>query len=295
MSISLEGLAEWREHFGEGETAVERLGAALFVNSDHPHTRLMVMFTAYFDASGNGVEQPFVVVSGYVANFLQWRMFEHSWKAIHKEHDVQLPFHMSPFIEAITYPQSYAKQKNARADYVEIAKYPKKVDKFLRGLCITQEGMVSCGFSCIVEMGLYGKVNDQFDLRDVIPPYALGARVCLALVHTWEGCLNIEENAECIFEKGDFEQSKFTELLISEGHPSPIYKPKDEFSGLQAADMYAWEQYHCKKKELKGEQLPYRDSFNSLLTAIPKLHGVATEELLVGLCKAKGINAKEIK
>lgn len=292
ISVELfwERLCEWSERFATGRLAIERLAASLFVNTDHLN---MAMFTAYFDASGNAREQPFVVVSGYIANFLQWKLFEASWLEAHKKHDVELPFHMSDFVEATTHPRSYELQKKARPDYVEIAKHPKKAESFLWHLCRVQEGMVNCGFSCIVQMDLYRRVNDSFDLRALIPPYALGARTCLALVHGWESAFDIQEPVECIFEKGDFEQVKFTDLLKSEEYPyEPIYKPKAEFAGLQAADMYAWEQSNCKKKELRGEDLPYRDTFNSLLTSIPKLHGVVTEESLLALCRDKGIDPK---
>jgi len=293
LRIDLERISRWADSFGTGEIALERLAAAIFVNTDNPESRLMALFTAYVDASGNAQDQPFVVVSGYIANFLQWKLFEGSWSEAHRKHDVEMPFHMTAFIEATTHPQSYALQKNARPDYVALAKYPKKAESFLWHLCRVQEGMVNCGFSCIVEMGVYRQVNANFDLRSAIPPYALGARTCLALIHGWEANFDVQEPVECIFEKGDFEQGKFTELLRSEGYPyEPIYKPKAEYAGLQAADMYAWEQANCKKKELRGEELPYRDTFNSLLINIPKLHGIVTEKSLLSLCREKGIDPR---
>jgi hypothetical protein len=53
----------------------------------------MALFTAYFDASGNAEESDsFIVVSGYIANFSQWKMLENMWRQIHSEFGVTTPF-----------------------------------------------------------------------------------------------------------------------------------------------------------------------------------------------------------
>jgi hypothetical protein len=65
----------------------------------------MAMFTAYFDASGNAIDQPFIIVSGYIANLFQWREFEKQWAAVHKQYSVNLPFHMAEFMAALNNPQ----------------------------------------------------------------------------------------------------------------------------------------------------------------------------------------------
>jgi hypothetical protein len=48
----------------------------------------------------------------------------------------------------------------------------------------------------------------------------------------WEEDYGIREPIECIFEEGDFEQGKFTLLMVDEGQFPPIYKTKNEFAGL---------------------------------------------------------------
>lgn len=90
----------------------------------------MVLFTAYFDASGDW-NQPFVIVAGYIANLWQWKSLENVWPNIHKEYGVQTPFHMADFIAACT-TETYARQKNARPDYVEIAKDKERANAFLK-------------------------------------------------------------------------------------------------------------------------------------------------------------------
>jgi hypothetical protein len=254
-------------------------------------SQIMALFTAYFDASGNSVDQPFVIVSGYVANWIQWKLLESQWKLIHAEFEVNTPFHMSDFVSAHSNPK-YATQRNARSDYVTIASTPGRGSEFLKKLTIAQMGMANCGVSCIIDMGVYSEVSSVLRLQEVIPPYALGARMCIARVRKWEEEFDVQEPVECIFEEGDFGQGKFTDLMVSEGNDSPIYKKKKDFAGLQAADHYAWEQAFFLKKELIGQQLPPREAFTLQLNLIPKLHMGATAASLVKLCEAKGIDPR---
>jgi hypothetical protein len=134
----------------------------------------MTVFTAYFDASGNPHDQPFIVVSGYIANLYSWRQLEEDWSQLHTLYCVDPPFHMAEFVAALNNPK-YKTQKNARADYVEIAKDPERANGFLGQLSLRQSIYVSCGVSCIVTMDIYKGVSSLLELRDVVPPYALAA------------------------------------------------------------------------------------------------------------------------
>jgi len=65
-------------------------------------------------------------------------------------------------------------------------------------------------------MDIYNNVSSLLDLREVVPPYALAAHMCIEKLHQWEQLFAIGESAESIFEAGDFEQGKFTKLLVDE-------------------------------------------------------------------------------
>ncbi len=251
----------------------------------------MPMFTAYFDAAGNARDQSHVIVSGYIANYLQWQMFEHTWKNAHSQYGVELPFHMSEFIAA-SRNQNYEKQRNARADYVEIAKDKNRARAFFDKLCIAQISFVNCAVSAIVPMNIYEGVSSLLELREVIPPYALGAGICLTRIARWEKDFDVQIPVECIFEEGDFEQGKFTELMVADGAEVPIYKKKNDFAGLQGVDQYAWEQYFYLDKLERGTGLPARESFQWLLSAIPNMHARVTTAQLIALCTAKGIDPR---
>ncbi|HTU51337.1 MAG TPA: DUF3800 domain-containing protein [Acidobacteriaceae bacterium] len=252
----------------------------------------MALFTAYFDASGNAKDQPRVVVSGYIANYGQWKLFEKSWELAHADFGVVLPFHMSEFVAALERPDSYKQQKNARQDYISIAQNADKAMLFLRVLTNIQMCGVLCGISTIIDLEIYESVSSLLDLRSVVPPYALGARMCMENVHTWERAFQVSEPVECIFESGDFEQGKFTDLMIDEGEACPIYRNKSDFAGLQAADMYAWEQANFLRKYKINPLIDARQEFGMLLHAIPKIHTHAPLEVLINLCHAKGIDPR---
>jgi hypothetical protein len=293
MMRAFSDLLEWASAFDDARYSIDSLAASLFVNSPNPRARLMAMFTAYFDASGNAEQNhSFIVVSGYIANMLQWRSLEVMWEYIHKEAGVNKPFHMSEFVAATSNPDRYAKQKNARADYVAIGKDLPKAEKFLRDICLAQQTIVNCGISCIVDLKIYNEIGSLLDLRRVIPPYALAARMCVAKVHDWEDQFAVQEPTEIIFEKGDLEQEKFTELVKDEGGPPPIYRDKKDYAGLQAADHYAWEQFFYLKKQRTGAHLPARGAFKFLLNFIPCMHIQVHRDGLLKLCERKNIDPR---
>lgn len=261
------------------------------MNCDDPENRLMAMFTAYFDASGNAKDQPLIIVSGYIANYFQWRNFEDLWERIHREYGVLKPFHMAEFMASRRSP-TYKHQKNARTDYVAIASDQDKAESFLRTLVYAQAANVLCSISCIVPMSLYNEVDSVIDLRSVVPPYALGARMCIQRLHRWEDDYKIAEPVEYIFESGDFEQGKFTELMIDEGEAVPIYRSKNDFAGLQGADHYAWEEFNFLKRHTVNELQAATPTLGMLLQSIPKLHTTPTIETLMDICHVKEIPAK---
>jgi len=250
----------------------------------------MAFFTAYFDASGNARQQPFVVVSGYVANFGQWRNFERQWDWVHAKFGVEKPFHMSAFFAANFQPE-YKNQKNARTDYIELAKDPERAQQFLRSIAEVQISNVKCGISCIVQMDVYEEISSVMNLREVVPPYALGAQMCLERVRQWEQYFDVHDPVECIFETGDFEQGRFTDLMTEEGRDPPIYKGKKDFAGLQGVDHYAWEQYYTLTHQLRAD-FEVRETFRVMLEAIPKRHTSPTRAVLIRLCERKGIDPR---
>jgi hypothetical protein len=289
-----DSVAKWAACFPTSDQKpVDRLAAAVFVNSPNPGARLMAMFSAYFDASGNAVDQPFVIVSGYIASYIQWKFLENAWERVHNQYGVKLPFHAADFMAARTNLQKYEKQRNARADYVAIASQPDQAERFLINLVQLVAVTTNCSVAGVVPMEIYNGVSSLLDLREVVPPYALGARLCIELVRQWQQLFDVQEPIECIFEAGDFEQGKFTKLMIDEGAAAPIYKDKKDFVGLQAADHYAWERVAMRKQMARlSPAEPPPSAAYAFLGVIPKLHLETTTAHLIHVCHIKGIDAR---
>jgi len=205
---------------------------------------------------------------------------------------------MAEFIAACT-TDTYKKQNNARADYVGIAKDKMRAYAFLKELVIAQATMTNCAVTCVVRMNIYNEINSLVELREKIPPFALGARYCVERIHKWEKEFEIEEPVELIFEEGDFGQGQFSDLIVSEGMSPPMYKRKEDFAGLQMADHYAWEISNRLKSEEKEKQLNRefepRVDLLTLYWSIPRLHIEPTQESLIHISHAKGIKARAWK
>jgi len=280
----------------DGRWALHRLAAAVFVGCENPEGRLMAMFTAYLDAAGDSTKEPFVVVAGYIANFVQWKGFEAAWRTVHEQSSVSLPFHMTDFVAATTNPK-YSEQGNVRNDYVEIAKDPLRLRTFVHGLVFTQATFINCVVTAVVRMNVYNEMDGFVELREAIPPFALGARYCVNRVRQWEKKFEISEPVEMIFEEGDLGQGEFSRLMVGEGSALPIYKRKADFLGLQAADQYAWEIARRlkdteKEKELRREFDP-RSELKFLYNTIPRLHIEPTAESLAFIANERGIKVRK--
>ena len=157
--------------------------------------------------------------------------------------------------------------------------------------------MFTCAVTAVVRMNVYNEVDGFVELREAIPPFALGARYCVNRVRKWEQYFQIAEPVEMIFEEGDLGQGDFSRLMVGEGQPLPIYKKKNDFLGLQAADQYAWELARRLKdddKEKKlGREFNPRIELQFLYTTVPRLHVEPTAESLVFIANEKGIKLRK--
>lgn len=255
-----------------------------------PGEHLMGFFTAYFDASGHPADQPFVIVAGYVANYTQWRLLNAAWDLEHKHSGVDLPFHMTDFMAARRAARQGGTAK--RQDYLHLDDV--QAGHFLMHLANWQQAYMALGVTCVVEMSEYLEINTVLDLRTIVPPYALAARVCTARIDEWRQCHGIEGTVECIFEDGDFERGRFIDLMRAEGMPAPIFKGKKDFPGLQAADYLAYEMKEHVESQREGKQETPSLLLQRLMV-IPHIHLKPTKHELISLCEAKGILPRILK
>lgn len=271
----------------EDFTGFDNLAYSIF---REPRERLMGFFTAYFDASGHPADQPFVIVAGYVANYTQWRMFNAVWELEHKDAKCDIPFHMADFMAARRAAKKGRTSK--RADYLRLT--DGEASAFIMHLANYQQAYMALAVICIVEMSEYEEIDTVLDLRTIVPPYALAARVCTDRIDKWRHEHSIHGPVECIFEDGDFERGKFIDLMRIDGMPAPIFRDKKDFPGLQAADYLAWEMNSQVKAE-KGGMEGRRRILLHRLSAIPHIYIKPKKHELIKLCEAKGIMPKILK
>jgi hypothetical protein len=271
--------------YDDANNQLECLASAIYPSGSEGHLMAQLSaYTAYFDASGHPSDQPFVVVAGYVANIHQWKFFNRMWESIHKEYDIALPFHATDF---------YARAK--QYEHLPEGNETGKPHDFITSLATAQQIYTLLHVSCVVDMGVYNDIADVFLIQTMVPAFALGARVCVALIQDWQKSFGVEHPIECVFEDGDFGKGKFIDLMRVERMPAPIFKDKGNFPGLQAADHIAWESSsHLKRERKAGGPVPRTHPFMQQL-AIPHIHIQATLANLLDLCERKGIPIKRSK
>jgi hypothetical protein len=248
----------------------------------------MAFFTACFDAAGHPADQPFVVVAGYISNYMQWKSFDQMWEKTHSIAGVNLPFHMADFNAS----RGSAKNK-IRQDYSKLSDI-EHADFIIRLTAIQQMHMLFA-VSAVVNISDYMTVNTVLDLRNIVPPYALAARLCIAKLNEWRSKYIGGAPIETIFEAGDFERGKFIDLMRVEGLPAPIFEGKKDFPGLQAADHLAWELNAQLKAEMNGAPRNQQRYPFQLQLAVPHTAVTATQADLIRLCELKDIMPRLVK
>lgn len=261
----------------------DSLCCAIF--TEQRESRLMAqlsMYSAYFDASGHPSDQPFVVVSGFVANIEQWQGFNFAWAQHHTNAGVNLPFHMTDFM---------ARQRD---DYKKWSRPDPEADKFLNKLSSVPLIYSLLSVSYIVEMGAYRQMDEVLMLEQFVPAYALAAHECVSAIEQWKKWVHVEHPIEYVFEDGDFGKGKFMDWMRVERAPAPIFRNKKDFAGLQSADQLAWEVAHFKKEKRKNPTFQPSPSFARLL-AVPRLHFESDIGTLLEVCEKNGVPIKRGK
>jgi hypothetical protein len=145
-------------------------------------------------------------------------------------------------------------------------------------------------------MKVYNEVDELIELKEKIPPYALGARYCVDRIRKWEREFEVEKPVEMVFEEGDLGQTEFSKMMVGENSDLPIFKKKKDFAGLQAIDHYCWEITNRLKAQGKENQLACefepRIQLVYLYESIPKLHIEPTTQTLLSICQERGFKAR---
>jgi hypothetical protein len=196
---------------------------------------LMSGYYLYCDAGG-GKDHGFIVVAGYLSTFERWNAFTGEWNELLARFDIPY-FHMKKFSQ---FEEPFDS---------DIWKDEKRRARFLSSAADIIARNVEKSISCIVEFGIFDRVNKIYRLDDAVGvPYSLASRTCAAKASLHRGSAT---DATYIFDDGDEGRGELMRVMERDGYPSPIFRPSRDrmkdgrlvrgLRPLQAADFAAYE------------------------------------------------------
>lgn len=207
--------------------ALTHLLRSLILGRDPESVHAALMLTAYFDESGHRDEHQTVVMAGFVASIRQWEAFDAAWKKALGD----IPyFHMKEFV---------------RKDHPFYADWDaERRTRFMTGL-VDAMLLLPQSFGTGITMASYDEANKFFWLDSFIgKPWTVCAMSCIGFVEQWHK-KKAKDCVEYIFHRVPPKtgQGKLRDLMLHQGLLEPVFRPAEKLSGLQAADLLAWE-YH---------------------------------------------------
>ncbi len=173
------------------------------------------MFKCYFDASGDDHTQ-LLVVAGFVSHTESWIDWEAEWLERLSKDGLEY-FHNRKLCQ-----WELGRRKRLVADLSEITSHH-----------------VSHNFGVIVKNSdLTGNVSKTAREKWRIQAYSLAGRTIARGARLWA------ENwggriPELVFERGDKGQGNLHHLLVSQGYPEPIFRPKRKYRDRKSGILYA--------------------------------------------------------
>ena len=205
---------------------------------------IMGMFTAYFDASGQEHEHPYMVVAGFVSSVTAWLEFSEEWKAVLGQYGIKT-FHATDCQNWKGEFKDWKGQDNKRLrlwhDLIGVIKKT-QFQKFGIGIEVKDWNE-----SFTAERKRQSKIN----------AYVLCSLACAERVMLWARRQYISTPIEYIYESGDPGSGQLKGHFDEMEYPAPSFKHKEDrmIGGifypatipLQAADFLAYEIFLTKK------------------------------------------------
>lgn len=203
------------------------------------------MFTLYCDDSGTHPESDIAVAACYIATAEQWAEFKRNWNEVNAREQFGV-FHMADFVGK--------RQQFSAPEWSDQLKR----DRTVRALINVIKTRARIGFSGAVVKAAYDEVIVGSKLREKYGDnhYAFVVRLCTTLVDRWRQQYKYDAPVQYVFDrmskgKGDI-NALFEKLLMGEKDAARRYgvyegcwsfEDKAEVVQLQAADIWAWENY----------------------------------------------------
>jgi len=230
----------------------------------------MMMFSAFFDASGNEGRQEPLAVAGYLASREQWLLFERDWNETLKQAGLRY-FRMSEFINRSGQFKGWNRAKRSRV---------------FDSLTTLIRVRVRKAFGCVVLCDAFDLVNRQYLLSENLGhAFPMAAMTVLGGVFTWAAQVGHAQPILSVFEEGDNHKGELQKLAKKyiPAELRPHFQPKG-LAPLQAADIAAWDLRNVVTKVQKIAEVDIWDKSDQRLHRIPNDYKLRGENELIGLC-----------
>lgn len=193
----------------------------------------MGMFTAYFDASGNGADKEpgaSLFISGFVSSAEKWLEFDEAWIDLLESprHGLSSPFHMAEF-ETGEHGNEWNHERR---------------QAFLKDAVHLIQRYTFQPFSHGVVIDDLRRIFEEYELPKGNPPQPYpwcGLRVCEQVVDWVErevgGKVRGEDTVEFLFETGDLHRGIFVEVAEETLGITPQLRKKSQPIAFQACSL----------------------------------------------------------
>lgn len=266
-------------------SVVEHLASAIWLNHD-PRRRLLVAFTAYFDASGHPDNAPTLFVSGLVASVEKWLRFEDEWNCLLVRYNITPPFHMKEFAPGT---------KQYRSWLGDLARR----QRFLTEAIGLIKRRTQKSFSSGVLLNELRKARETY----VTPenwryPFVLCGTMVIVRVAEWMYRQGIHaKDIAFVFEDGDKHKGRLLDALDKKEFKATIaFRPKTDCPPLQAADLIAWEHNRLVTNATVRGVRKLRGSLRALVRQIPHDNswGLHDRKSILAHCKRFGFPVRSL-
>ena|SRR5437016_4805627 len=257
---------------------IRHLGGALWLYHD-PARCWMAMFTAYYDASGQGSDKEgALVVAGVVATEDKHIQFEAAWRAVLG--DFSVPYlHMKEFAHSVGAFAEWKGNESRRAS-------------FLGSLVGVMKRNLNKTFSVWLPIAEFKALTRQYSFPGPLKkPFVFCASNCSGRIERWIDKQYHGQPVAHVFEAGDLGLGEFVNAAPHLRQGSVAAVPKvDPRSGkrlcqFEAADFLAWEGHDIYSDALAGERVKLRASFLEVRKQLPHDGQVFTKDGLTRMCR----------
>jgi hypothetical protein len=235
---------------------------------------VIASYTAYFAESGTHGGSTALVVSGWVADDEQWRVFESEWMRLLADFAISM-FHMRDF-------------NHGRREF-ELRKGDRLLQNaFCKRAIQVVRSHVRHGFAAAVILEDYRKINEKYLLREFLGrPYSLAALACVNKGNQWVMRRGYTDPVHNVFEDGAEGKGEFLSAVRMFDQRDPSFRTKKDCTPFQIADLAAYELYK-KRTDLKEGEMRSRRSFEGLIS-IPNSWEVFEQTSLERYCQTNKV------